>query len=275
MLTPPGANARSLARPVASQPARHGVSVDPQGSRTDANRKMLVGISLESARPQLYRARSWRLSHLQHHLHLRRAPPRRKSASFAHSVERAHSLLVGFLCGSAVLRSHGHHCGLFFGGFWRSARWAHRQHRQSLYVSSVPAPIQLPVGRSHGVALGLGISLLAALAPALEASLISPIEAMARGREQYVAALRSRRTLTGLPRMLLVGTFAATRWPGLRQAAVGLLAVVLLDGGTSLIIPNIVAFFAAHTTACCKPCWVLKPCWPCARYARLSVAPPS
>ena len=61
---------------------------------------------------------------------------------------------------------------------------------QSLYVSSRPDAIQFtPLSLLTGSALGIGVSLFAALAPAVEASRVSPVEAMARGREQYNASI--------------------------------------------------------------------------------------
>jgi len=64
---------------------------------------------------------------------------------------------------------------------------------QSLYVSSQPGPIQLTAAISAlAVLLGSLAAIASALAPALEASRVPPIEGMARGRREYEA--RNRRT---------------------------------------------------------------------------------
>ena len=53
---------------------------------------------------------------------------------------------------------------------------------QSLYVSSRPAPISLTWDAAAlAVVVGVGVSVVSALSPAWEASLVAPVEAMARG----------------------------------------------------------------------------------------------
>ena len=117
---------------------------------------------------------------------------------------------------------------------------------QSLYVSSIPAPVSFTFSAAlTGIALGLGVSLLAALAPASEASLVPPTEAMARGREQYIAALRSRRTIFWALGSLLLGGALTLLGPIGGKPIFAYIAVLLLIGGTCLIIPNLVSFIAA------------------------------
>ena len=116
---------------------------------------------------------------------------------------------------------------------------------QSLYVSSNPAQITLtPASVATGVALGLCISVLAALAPAIEAAHVPPVEAMARGREQYVAAVRSRKTLVVAP-LMLAAAAVLSQLPAVNgQPVFAYLAVLLLIAGTAAVIPNLVMFFA-------------------------------
>ncbi len=115
---------------------------------------------------------------------------------------------------------------------------------ESLYVSSHPSPITLtPFAAATGVALGLAMSIFAALAPAFEAALIPPVEAMARGREQYVARVRSRRTIVWAGASLLAAAGLSQLPPIGRQPIFAYVAVLLLIGGTALAIPNIVTFF--------------------------------
>src|SRR3984885_5329358 len=57
---------------------------------------------------------------------------------------------------------------------------------ESLYVSSTPAPIALTWAVAFaGVAIGVLLSVVSALAPAWEASQVVPVEAMARGRRDH------------------------------------------------------------------------------------------
>ena len=117
---------------------------------------------------------------------------------------------------------------------------------QSLYVSSVPAPVHLTFSSAlTGVALGLGVSLFAAFAPAWEASLVVPTEAMARGREQYIAAVRSRRTVFWALGILLLGGALTQLGPIGGKPLFAYLSVLLLIGGTCLTIPNLVSVFAS------------------------------
>lgn len=112
---------------------------------------------------------------------------------------------------------------------------------ESLYVSSRPGDIALTavvVGKAFFI--GLAASLVAALAPAREASLVAPVEAMARGRRQYSARLHVlRRAAFGL----VITGLAAVAY---RQDAVdgrplfGYLCVFLAVGAAAWFMPAIV-----------------------------------
>jgi putative ABC transport system permease protein len=115
---------------------------------------------------------------------------------------------------------------------------------ESLYVSSQPSPIALNLtATSMGVGLGIAISLLAALAPSIEASHVAPIEAMARGRNEYNAARRSKRTIAWAIAALIAaaGCSLAPAIDG--EPMFGYLSVLLLIVGTAAAIPNIVTWF--------------------------------
>ncbi|MGC2803039.1 MAG: ABC transporter permease, partial [Candidatus Acidiferrum sp.] len=59
---------------------------------------------------------------------------------------------------------------------------------ESLYVSSRPGPIELSAWSvALAFLIGVGVAILSAYSPAREASLVSPVEAMARGRREYIA----------------------------------------------------------------------------------------
>src|SRR5262249_26099864 len=62
----------------------------------------------------------------------------------------------------------------------------------ALYVSSRPGPIELGVSSVvTALLVGIGVSLIAAYAPAREAALIPPAEAMARGRKEFLVRVRA------------------------------------------------------------------------------------
>lgn len=67
---------------------------------------------------------------------------------------------------------------------------------QSLYVTSSPAPLGLSFSSwIFAVATGGAVAVASALAPAREASMVSPVESMARGKRELAARLNERRDL--------------------------------------------------------------------------------
>src|SRR5713101_8174650 len=67
---------------------------------------------------------------------------------------------------------------------------------ESLYVSSRPGPLELDFASVLlCFVIGVGVSVASAFSPAREASLVSPVEAMARGRHEYAAQVHKRRDL--------------------------------------------------------------------------------
>ena len=65
---------------------------------------------------------------------------------------------------------------------------------ESLYVSSAPAPVALSPGILWlGLAVGLGVAFFSALAPALEAARVAPVEAMERGAREFQLRVRKGR----------------------------------------------------------------------------------
>ena len=118
----------------------------------------------------------------------------------------------------------------------------------SLYFSSRPAPIALTWQEALlGIAMGIGIAVVAALGPAWEASRVAPVEAMARGsREHQVRVHRWRWASVAL-------MLAALAWIASRQNAVhgkpiyGYLAALLAIVACALAIPALVAGLTALT----------------------------
>jgi putative ABC transport system permease protein len=119
---------------------------------------------------------------------------------------------------------------------------------ESLYVSSQAAPIALTWGAMlNGVGIGFAVSLLASLAPALEAARVPPAETMARGREEFVARVRSRRTFFWAIGAMLTAAALSQLPPVRRQPIFAYLSVLLLVAGTSAAIPNLVLAFGGLT----------------------------
>lgn len=109
---------------------------------------------------------------------------------------------------------------------------------ESLYVSSRPGAIGLS-GWSLALALviGVGVAIFSAYSPAREASLVSPVEAMARGQREYLARVHKSRDLW-LALIFGISAAAASRVPAIEGKPVfGYLSAVLLVVASALAIP--------------------------------------
>ena len=108
------------------------------------------------------------------------------------------AVLSGFLLESVVFGVVGSIAGLLLGRLFAvGAVKLIGSTVEMLYVSSQPAPIQFTGGSIIvGMVIGIGVSIVSALAPAIEASRVSPVEAMARGRRDYIARIHWRRFLS-------------------------------------------------------------------------------
>ncbi len=222
------------------------VTVEPQGSHTEGNRKMLSAfrwnlhvlsyIALLVGGFLIYNTISVSVVRRRSEIGITRALGATRVA-----------VAAGFLSEALFFAVTGTLLGLLLGRVMAiGAVRLIGSTVQSLYVSSVPAPVHLTFSAAlTGIALGLGVSLFAAFAPAWEASLVSPSEAMARGREQYVAAVRSRRTVVWAMAALLLGGALTPLGPIEGKPLFGYFSVLLLIAGTCLAIPNLVSLFAA------------------------------
>src|SRR5271168_131963 len=117
---------------------------------------------------------------------------------------------------------------------------------ESLYVSSRPGAIELNSGAA-GLALliGIGVAVASAYSPAREASLVSPVEAMARGRREYAARVHKTRDLW-MALALGCAAAAAAQAPAVAgKPLFGYLAAILLICASALAMP---AFVSAATS---------------------------
>ncbi len=111
-----------------------------------------------------------------------------------------------------------------------------------LYVSSRPAPIELTAGSVLlGLAIGIGISLASAASPAREASLVSPVEAMARAQREYATRVHKIRDLWIALLLAAMGT-AASFAPSVEgKPFFGYAAALLFIAASAFAIPALVA----------------------------------
>jgi putative ABC transport system permease protein len=160
------------------------------------------------------------------------------------------AVLLAFLAEAAVLGTLGALVALPLGRFMASgAVVLIGATVNALYVSSRPGDIALGAG-SVGLALavGLGVAVLSALSPAREASMVSPLDAMGRGRREFVIRVRRFRDLA-LAAALAAAAFASAQAPPVGGIPVfGYAAAVLSVAACGFAIPALVAALAARSS---------------------------
>jgi putative ABC transport system permease protein len=116
---------------------------------------------------------------------------------------------------------------------------------ESLYVSSRPGAIALtPYSLALALLIGVGMAVVSALSPAREAMQVSPVDAMAQGRREYVARAHKGRDLAIAA--VLAGLAAlAAQMPAFRgKPFFGYLAAVLLIAAAAYAMPALVNFIS-------------------------------
>ncbi len=224
------------------------VSIEPQGSRTDENRKMLAAfrwnlrvlsyIALVVGAFLIYNTVSISVVRRRNEIGVLRALGAGRPA-----------ILWGFILEAGFLAVTGSLLGLALGRLMAiGAVRLIGNTVEALYVSSQPAPINVTLATAlAGVGLGVAVAIAAALAPAIEASRVPPVEAMARGREEYVAAVRARLRALLAMGMFGAGAVCAKLPPVGRQPIFGYLSVVMLVVGTAAVIPATIGLFIRAT----------------------------
>ena len=120
---------------------------------------------------------------------------------------------------------------------------------ESLYVSSRPGAIELTAWSVVlAFTIGVGVAIVSAYSPAREASLVSPVEAMARGRREYMTRVHKSRDLW-LALILVVLAAAAARVPAIEGKPIfGYLAAILLVVASALAIPAFTDVILSRTS---------------------------
>jgi putative ABC transport system permease protein len=218
-----------------------GVEVRPQGSGTNENRRMLAAfrwnlrllsyISLVVGAFLIYNTISVSVVRRRPEIGIVRALGASRGV-----------ILSGFVGEAACFGLAGALLGLPLGRFMATgAVRLMAATVESLYVSSRPGTIALNVGSVLlALMIGVGVAVASSYSPAREASEVSPVEAMARGRREYdVRAHKSR----DLWLALVVGLAAAagSRAPAVAdKPLLGYLAAILLVVASALAMPAFV-----------------------------------
>jgi putative ABC transport system permease protein len=110
----------------------------------------------------------------------------------------------------------------------------------ALYVSSRPGSIELtPASILLAFVIGIVVALVSAYSPAREASLVSPVEAMARGRLESEAHTHKSRDLWLALALGIAGAAAAYIPPIGGKPMFGYLSALLLVASSALAIPAV------------------------------------
>jgi putative ABC transport system permease protein len=123
----------------------------------------------------------------------------------------------------------------------------------SLYVSSRPGSVALtPFSILSALAIGVGISVASALSPAREAMNVSPTDAMAQGRREYVARTHMTRDLLIAGLLAVCSVFAALMPAIAGKPLLGYLATILLIAASAFAMPALVSFMSLGTAGFLK-----------------------
>jgi putative ABC transport system permease protein len=215
-----------------------GVDVRPQGTGTNENRRMLAAfrwnlrllsyISLVVGAFLIYNTISVSVVRRRPEIGIVRALGASRTA-----------ILSAFVGEAACFGLAGALIGLPLGRFMATgAVTLMATTVQSLYVSSRPGPIELGVSSILlALAIGVGVAVLSAYSPAREAAMVSPVEAMARGRREYDVRVHKARDFW-LAIALGISAAAASRAPAIAgKPLFGYLAAILLIAASALAIP--------------------------------------
>ncbi len=226
-----------------------GVSLQPQGARTGENRRMLAAFRW-NLRVLSYIALVVGAFLIYNNISVS-VVRRREEIGVMRALGATRAGILGaFLLEAVCLGFTGGLAGVVLGRLMAagSVRLV-AATVDSLYVSSTPAPIALTWAVAvAGIAVGVVVSMVSALAPAWEASQVAPVAAMARGSRDHDVRTHQRRNLT------VAAILGSLAWLASRQPAVaekplfGYLAAVLMITASTLAIPSLVALLS-HATA--------------------------
>jgi putative ABC transport system permease protein len=225
-----------------------GVEVRPQGTGTQENRKMLAAfrwnlrllsyIALVVGAFLIYNTISVSVVRRRSEIGIVRALGASRSDA-----------LAAFLGESACLGLAGALLGLPLGRFMAGgAVKLMALTVKSLYVSSRPGTIQLtPYSVALALAIGVGVAVVSALSPAREAMQVSPADAMALGRREYVARTHKGRDLV-IALVLALLAASAARMPSVAGKPVfGYVATLLLIAAAAYAMPALVSLISRIT----------------------------
>ena len=218
-----------------------GVMLTPQGSETAANRKMLAAfrwnlrvlsyVALLVGAFLIYNALSVSVVRRRAEIGTMRAMGTSRSA-----------VLSAFLLEAILFGLAGSLASLPLGRLMATVAVRLLSATvNALYVSSTPGTMRISVGSVVlALVVGIGVALVAALAPAHEASDVPPTEAMASGRREYDVRVARRRDALIAAGLAVLGAAAAQAHEIGGMPLMGYLAALLFVGAAAMVTPLVV-----------------------------------
>ena len=218
-----------------------GVSLNPQGSQTAANRRMLAAFR-------------WNLRILSYIALLVGAfliyntisvsvVRRRADIGTVRALGASRGLvLLAFLAEAALYGVVGALIALPLGRLLATgAVRLLATTVDALYISSRPGSLDLSAGSVLlALTIGIAVAVASALAPAREASLVPPTEAMARGGREYAIRVERKRDALLALLLALLGALCS-RVPAIGgKPLFGYVSAILLIAGSAMAIPALV-----------------------------------
>ena len=171
-------------------------------------------------------------------------------------------ILAGFLGEATLYGIIGSALGLLLGRLMaQGAVGLIASTVQSLYLTSRPAPIALSLSTVLlAFAMGVAVALVSALLPALEASQVAPVEAMARARREYQIRVNKWRNLALAGACAGVAAWLCRLPPVGGKPLFGYLAAMLLVAACVLAVPALVAAVATAAAKLPRRGWLAEVC---------------
>jgi putative ABC transport system permease protein len=225
-----------------------GVEVHPQGTATNENRKMLAAfrwnlrllsyIALVVGAFLIYNTISISVVRRRHEIGVVRALGGSRAAILSAFLGEAVFLgLLGSLLALPLSR-------LMAAGAVKLMALT----VESLYVSSRPGSIELtPHSVALAILIGVGVAVTSALAPAREAMLVPPVDAISHGRREYTAQMHKGRDLVVAILLGAAAACASQLPPVARKPLFGYLAALLLIIAAAYAIPTLVSSLSSLT----------------------------
>lgn len=217
-----------------------GIQLNPQGSQTEANRRML-GAFRWNLRILSYVALLVGAFLIYNAISVSVVRRRADIGTLRALGAGRRTVLSAFLAEAAIFGTAGSLVAIPLGRIMASgAVRLLATTVDALYISSRPGSLALSAGPiALAFVVGIGVAIASALAPAREASLVPPTEAMARGRREFAIRVERGRDAWFALALAILGALAA-RMPAIDDIPTfGYLSAVFLIAASSFAIPSL------------------------------------